>query len=532
MIDHLLKYIHGESIYSYISRLHWCSTTRNWNSTNQCIFGKEEVRLHPSSPAYIQTISDFTKTNSGVLLTEATSYPLIAMGLVSSEDKTALMNTMLSNNGGLVAVMSKQSLYRLSFKHSFAFCQNCLVEDELTHGSPFWHIEHQFNGLSACPVHKIGLLTVPAGSGGVNHHYVLPSLDLVGQAQPASQATIKLSVYITKLHQYLCTSSFVGNLQQLYSEWLDSKGYMTQSGNIRRNQLKNDLKIFWSGLFDKDTTNIPNELSDFEYAFKLLHKITNAHYIKHALLMCFFSVSPALFFIGPKPANKASIKSKCAFNTSDVNVLGLLEKGLSMSKISEEIGYSIGRIKRLALRNGISIERRRKFITEKIERDVWRKSFYGQHRTDIAISQGISVGSVEQIIQSHARLSEWRRHLITEKRRLICRHALMRVISSAPKASRSDIKNRCSKEYLWLLTHDREWVDMRLPKVHKNKKLTRIDWSARDTEILVILKKLSGLYLSLSAIDREIGGHNWLLKYQAKLPLSTNYALSFLIKKT
>lgn len=64
------------------------------------------------------------------------------------------------------------------------------------------------------------------------------------------------------------------------------------------------------------------------------------------------------------------------------------------------------------------------------------------------------------------------------------------------------------------------------------KKLTRIDWNARDTEILVILKKLSGLYLSLSAIDREIGGHNWLLKYQVKLPLSTNYALSFLIKKT
>lgn len=97
------------------------------------------------------------------------------------------------------------------------------------------------------------------------------------------------------------------------------------------------------------------------------------------------------------------------------------------------------------------------------------------------------------------------------------------VIKSNPQALRNEIKLQCSQDYVWFLSHYREWLGSALPTTQMNKELSRIDWELRDKSILEQLKKLPNTYSSLSAIDRDIGGHNWLLKYQAKLPLSTFY---------
>jgi hypothetical protein len=532
MIDYISPYIVGESLYSYVARLHWYSTTRNWQMTNHAIFSVDEVRLHPSSPAHIANVARFTVTDKGLLLTMATSYPLLVIGLLDVHSKVELMHAMLSENGSNIAASSRQSSSRLAFGNYFYFCEKCISQDEFLHGSSLWHLNHQLNGVTVCPVHEINLSKIPAGSGGVNHHYELPCREWIVHQEPANQAAIKLSLFITRLHSYLCSVSFIGNLSDLYTHYLKAAGYLTQSGNIRRNELQQGLQNHWHGLFKPSEPVLPMILADFKYVPKLLHRMTNVHYIKHVLLMGFFAETPELFFNGVKSCIINKLDHEKTIEPSKVSleaqVLSLLRNKVAMRQISSQVGYSIGRIKTIALTHGIEVEHRRKYITEEMERSVWRKAILGQHKSDIANQIGISIGAAEKIIQCHSGLPQWRRDLTMIKRKVGSRKHLLSVMNQGHELLRSEIKKHCQKDYTWLLTYDRAWLEANLPSPHKNRNIAHMNWSLRDDVVLEQLMHQQEDFHSMSAIDRVIGGHCWLLKYQHKLPKSTAYALKML----
>jgi len=60
-----------------------------------------------------------------------------------------------------------------------------------------------------------------------------------------------------------------------------------------------------------------------------------------------------------------------------------------------------------------------------MQRTVWIKAYYGIHREVIANELGISIGAVEQIIQSHEGLSNWRHHLLMTRRMMVRQKKLL-----------------------------------------------------------------------------------------------------------
>ena len=526
----MLPYLSGESMYSYVARTHVCSTNKTCKSSNLLFFNNENIRLHPYLPAHVMQVATMANVDEYRLLIEGTSFCLMSFALTKRSHKISLMNAMLGECGGFIPSISRNCSSKLSFESHLSFCPRCLSEDCNLHGLSYWHLEHQLPGITVCLTHHVQLSSIVAGEGGVNHQYVFPNKNLLRPDKGFNKREYRLSNYITLLHRYLSYFSPIKDLSELYKLWLDGDGYLTEKRHIRWRKLKSDLTLYWGNLFHSNTHSLPLEISDFHFVPTMVHHPRNMHYIKHVLLMAFLSKTPEEFFNGPAEAGKTREAKVKPARDIEARALKLLHESNSMREVSAQLSCSICYLKQLALRNDIEIERRRQHITADIERTVWIKAFYGIHREVIANELGISIGAVEQIIQSHVGLSNWRHHLLMTRRLMVRQKELLTFLTLHPEKPRNYIKKHCGA-YMWLYKNDKEWLYKNLPDAQSRIYYPSVDWSARDIILVAQMMSLKPIYNSLSQIDRELGGHGWLLKYRDELPQASAFAQELLKNK-
>ncbi|XBO90237.1 TnsD family Tn7-like transposition protein [Bacillus paranthracis] len=82
------------------------------------------------------------------------------------------------------------------------------------------------------------------------------------------------------------------------------------------------------------------------------------------------------------------------------------------------------------------------------------------------------------------------------------RKELIEGIQELPNLSRTALRERFKKQYMFLYRHDKEWVMKNLPiKQKKLEPTKRVDWDKRDREYVV---KIKMLYKELLAKERPI----------------------------
>lgn len=507
-------YMKGESIYGLITNYHVASGNRSWKQTNLDIFGRTHVRLHSVLPNNIKAIAQFFNVEPEYLLSHATGYPLYAFSLSNQASK--LKKVLLSPKGQLITSYSLQAQSSLRLAKQHRYCTKCIEESFDKLGTLPWRIEHQLYAVSHCPEHGEPLLYLNSGEGGINRHYCLPEGGEPILLEPNDKA-VRLSIFVTKLYRLLQDDKLPRSVIDLYTEWLTIKGFLTKCGHIRMRFLVDELFNYWKELFEATEELIPLELCNFNYVADIIHERRPVHYLKHVLLMAYLAKSPEDFFALSKAPQTAYEPLKQQDSALESNVFKLLDDGSSLRKISASLGVSVGYVKQLALRNNYEIDRRRWKLTDDIERDVWRKAFVGWHRADIAKHHDVSVGTIEQLIQSHQGLSDWRHHMVMAKRRVKNRNALLRAIETNPQITRNELKRSFSC-YMWLYKNDRKWLYQNLPSPLIKKYYPSVDWAARDKFLAIKVKCLPGTFESLSELDRALGGHGWLLHDANKLP--------------
>lgn len=518
------QFMEGESIYGLITNYHVASGNRSWKQTNVDIFGRTHVRLHSVLPNNIKAIAQFFNVEPEYLLSHATGYPLYAFSL--SNQASNLKKVLLSAKGQLIASYSRQAPSSLPLAKQYCYCAKCIEESFETTGTLTWRIEHQLYGVSHCPEHGDPLLYLSSGEGGINRHYCLPEGGKPTLLEPNDKA-VRLSSFVTNLYRLLQDDKLPHSVIDLYTEWLTIKGFLTKCGHIKNRFLVDELFNYWKELFEAAEGLMPLELSSFNYVADIIHERRPVHYLKHVLLMAYLAKSPEDFFALSKAPKPPSEPIKQQDLVLESNVFKLLDDGKSLREISATLEVSVGYVKQLALRNNYEIDRRRWKLTDEIERDVWRKAFVGWHRADIAKHHDVSVGTVEQLIQSHQGLSDWRHHLVMAKRRAKNRSALLQAIETNPQITRNELKRSFSC-YMWLYKNDREWLYQNLPSPQTQKYYPSVDWASRDTFLAIKVKCLPGTFKSLSELDRAIGGHGWLLHDAKKLPETMKEAAKIL----
>jgi len=523
-----MSYCEGESAFSVAAHYHLCQVVDSWKETNLTLFGCSHIRLHPSLTCHLSKIAKLVSIEPNELLYSGTAFPLYQM--VLGHQAQELTDYMIHHDGSKIASISKQAAFSLTLDKSLKYCPQCVEESLESIGRFVWLTEQQLYGVNWCKKHQQVLTCIPTGEGGSNRRYVLPVQGHNTHSSLLNNKQQYFSNYIVELYRLLCSFSLLGKLSTYYREWLDIKGYLTKCGHIRAKALRSDLYHFWEALVDTEHAVLPLELLNFNYVSQLLHSDVPKHYLKHVMLMAFLTTDPKKFFdidFRKDSNNQVKLGSRTPLNEN--SILSQLNSGYSMRKVAAMTGYSVGAIKQVALRNGIEIGRRRQRITVEMERDIWRKAFVGMHRQIIADFHHVSVGAVEQIIQSHSGLSAWRKHLRFQDKLHFHRNAILAFITANPEYSRNKIKHECSS-YMWLYKHDNEWLYMHLPLPQTSRYHASVDWAARDKLLAIKVKFMLEPCLSISALDRQLGGHNWLIKYADKLPLTMAEVESKIIK--
>lgn len=518
----------GECAYSVVARAYLGSPYLSWKQTNREVFHRVNIRLNAMLSGHLNDIAQLIDCSEIELVLSGTCHSLVAFGLADKRRVVKLIREQYTGHGSSAYHSSRLAGAKLAFGNYLKSCPECIKQDEAQHGVAYWHTLHQYHGMVTCPEHGLKLNGLCAGERGLDHSYVLPEYDERQMPVMGNHAEQYLSKYLAALHHYLNEQSPLQSMSELHRQWLDAKGYLTPNGNVRVKLLKPIMQCYWRELYAQVTPALPLELFDCGFISRLVHRGGNVHYIKHVLLMAFLTESPAMFFRGPqREAKPVVIKAKPGPNVKPSVVVALLEKGLSMRDVAKQLKCSVGFVKQAALKHGVEVERRRQRISVAIERSIWRCAVHGQHRADIARRFGVSVGAVEVIIQSHAGLSQWRRHLRRANKRRAQHALLQEYLAQHPQCSRNQAKKNCPA-YMWLYKHDNEWLYAQLPPPKNVGLKPEFNWPARDEMTLAKLRLLNGDFRSMSAIDRAIGGLGWLVKLKAKFPRSYQYAQSLL----
>ncbi|WP_406610106.1 TnsD family Tn7-like transposition protein [Agarivorans sp. JK6] len=408
----------------------------------------------------------------------------------------------------------------VTFKESetltLKYCPVCAKEDIRQHGVAYWHLSHQVSGVEACSDHKVWLI-----------HEKLPerphikALLLPSYSTPYRQCT-ELSFQFAKFtKQFLrdvseSNNSF--NLSELLTE-LGERGYVIGKKRIKRQELTPDLFKFIKGLERISTTLLPCSDKDYRYLSYLLTSNISQHPFKYLLLL--FWLKSTLNTDG-KPQVK-NIERKRGIEDKSELCQYLLRQGNSMAKVSRITGKSRCYLKALATKNNIPIQLKPKVITEEVISTVISMAYKGFHRKAIATEFQISTGSVEQIISSEEGLVKKRKQFKYQSKRRKYKATILRAMRDNPSSIKQEIKHCCYAAFHWLYAHERSWLNSALPAPTKPQILSKVDWKKRDLELAVRVRSImlkTKDRMTRTRLDKELGGHGWLIRMQYKLPLT------------
>lgn len=443
-----LPILPSETIYSFIARQAGLYAGISQREISCKWLGKDKRSVNQQLPCGLARLSKKSGYQVDELLNEHTCYPLFS-GFVDSHN--LLKRTMLSNDGsslGSNASISQSAMKALS---CHKYCDLCLAEDLQQFGVGYWHLEHQFLGVNACLKHGTSLKATKA----FTRRYFLPP------QQPSS-------LIISANQELIAFANFVYKNNDDF-KWKDCKEICAVSSKIP--MLVEEKGFVRGKVFDiAGLLRRSNTLSTQLFGEQILTESVIRGLISHGSYHCHPLKSLFLQFLlqtsqvqkRPKP---------CHVNTNNEKVLqrrkvmGLLKNYLfSMREISRRAKCSVGFVKAIAKQNAIPIEKRTQFIDWEVESRVIEQAVNGASIKTIALSESLSVGAVEQIIQGQKSLSIWRQYLRMLSKQKKCRARLMDSIDRTPAVTRNTLKKSLGAEYTWLYKYDRQWLYFHLPK--------------------------------------------------------------------
>ncbi|MEF1302178.1 MULTISPECIES: TnsD family Tn7-like transposition protein [Vibrio harveyi group] len=516
-----LKPIEGECVYGLVARHHAASALRSLREKNRQLLSRSDVRINPQLPCMLKQISEQTSIDVDNLLYYGTCYPVVAASIQRSESTTMLKLHMLSNDGSHIAALSRATASRLRFNSGLKCCRQCLEEDLRNWGHGIWHTIHQYHGMFVCPKHACWLQYAATGADGLNKRIELPPTPYATNfhgSELCLERALRLALFISSWHDYERQLRSGHDVAATHSFWMSQAHLLTLNGHIRQVEAISRLQEFWVPLF-ADATLLPSKLYQFNFLRNLLSSHHNSHYIQHALLGGFFAENASCYL---EQFKQVAQPCKRVLHEPRVH-LSELESGNSLRSVAKATGYSMGYLTALAQRNGITVNHRFKRLSNSLVDRIIRLAFRGLHRRDIAKLCDVSVGTVEQKINSISGLATWRKRLWFCKKRYQCRQDLKSIICQNPAITRTEIKH-LSSCYIWLFRYDKDWLSQHLPKRVAPTFHPSIDWDQVDKKLAKQIRKQVKSASSVSHVERQMDSQHSLIKNRKRLPLSIRQA--------
>ncbi|OJE40240.1 transposase [Bacillus tropicus] len=506
----------NELMYSAIARYHFYSGNIDCKDTLEEVFQSRSVIPSVEIGSHFAILAQQLGSNYSVetILANHTIYPYYAMFLSKQRQQEIVQD--VGGDGQALYARLGMIAGSICRKVGLYYCPECTKSDVEQFGEPYIHREHQLQGVDYCPHHDMQLRKYPVDTTSRIEYirFDLKNMNLssIYKADPFAEISIHLSKQAYKLFQLPLHKFSREDIKLKYRASLFELNLITVSNRVRQKELYQAFKSkFPKGFLEKyeSTLNIADEYN----WLKVITRNTKRHVhpFRHLLMLYFLEqdiddfvnqkaqVDP--FGVGPWPClNKAATHYKESVIPS-VEVTRDFKSTALIGTFSCSCGF-------VYARKGpdMSLEDRCRIGRVKVFGEVWKsklKQLFNRKLSTTAIARELGVDSkiVKRYLEGHKIISN---QVKIESKALLEQYKdeMIEGIRKFPNLSRTPLRERFKKQYMFLYRHDKEWLIKNLPIKQKKLESTKtVDWNKRDREYVV---KIETLYKELLAKERPI----------------------------
>lgn len=494
-----------ELIYSAIARYHFYSGNIDCKDTLEEVFQSRSAIPSVEIGSHFAVLAEQLGSNYSVeiILANHTVYPYYAMFLSKQRQQESLQD--VTSNGQALYTRLGMIAGSICKKNGLYYCAECTKIDVEQFGEPYIHREHQLQGIDYCPHHEVQLRKYPVDTTNRIEYirFELKNMNLssIYKANPFAEISIYLSKQAYKLLQLPLHKFSREDIKLKYRALLSELNLITISNRVRQKELYQVFqKKFPKGFLEKyeSALNIADEYN----WLKVITRNTKRHVHPFRHLLMLYSleqdvddfvnqkVNGGPFGTGPWPClNKATTHFKESVIPS-VEVTRDFKSKVPIGTFSCSCGF-------VYARKGpdMSLEDRFRIGRVKVFGKVWKsklKQLSNRKLSTRAIARELGVDSktVKRYLEGHKIVSN---QVEMESKALLeqYKNEMIEGIRKFPNLSRTALRERFKKQYMFLYRHDKEWLMKNLPIKQKKLELIKtVDWDKRDREYVVKIKTL------------------------------------------
>jgi len=559
-----------ELLYSLIARYHFLTGNSDYKDTLVEVFGSRSKipSIHfPTNIGYLCTQfyreADCTPEQ---LVFNHTLFPLYSPFL-PKERAVRILNLIISDTKSNVQAMIGMMAGSVCSTEGLLYCPICADNDFKDNGEMYFRRSHNVQGVSVCYKHGCFLKVYRESYRSVSRIEFIRFDHRIADLKPefllAENTQQKLYRVAKSVHYLLNQHQFDYNqirVHQKYLNLLNTKGFLTSKGHISQQ----DLAFEIHGFYDDILLSMMESGLDKGNEYNWLKVITRkpkrvVHPIRHILLIIFLSGSAEDFFWNDfRPVSVFGEPPWYCLNPAAGHFRERVVVDCKISadyKTREPVGTFTCHCGFVYSRKGPDFLPEDKFKIGRIKNfgPVWeeklhsllKKGHFGLREIGrmmncdpkTIVKYTNKLGLADQL-QSKMMVQQSLAPVhLKSKNDFYERYAqdITVFIKENPECCRTEIRHALPKQFAWFYRNNPGWSEEHLPPpltkgLVKGKRI-RVDWKARDTEILFqlkgayheLLKSPKLVQITSSRLAKTVGQRAVIQRHINKLPKTTAF---------
>lgn len=512
--EQLLEWLPGETLFSLLSRQHQLSGFSVAARTSERFFGCSRAGSQHDFPNRLAPLVHRTNGQLGTLEEIASNRTLLAFyrAFMPFDECTHAVECMAGNSVAHLKLRLGILTSRFRAHHPLKACTACMEEDALTTGWAYWHLEHQYPGVWACTKHSRLLLASTLKATGVHRfQWTLPRLeeltdehDLNAQ-EVQQQRLLSLARLIGSLVQIGANKPLsMSALYLVYRDNLASRGWVTQSGSLRMNEISKEFLQHVEPLrLVYEFQGLPKNTKE---AFAMLGRMlrpprTGTHPLRHIVMIDWL-------FDGAAPFYEAycCLERKITSRVPDVVAEPKedsrrieLHKLLTVDKLSaraaaQAMSVDTQTVLMWARQMGLNTSTRAKKMSTALTTKVVSALRKGIDKKEVVRQSGLSESTVNRVLLSDRDLHQAWQAARVDQARQRAKQAWLSLLEPGQDRGVKWMRSLEPQAYAWLYRNDRVWLNAHKPTatpLREMDKMPAVDWIARDVQLSAEVRRVA-----------------------------------------
>ncbi|EJP6472072.1 TnsD family transposase [Clostridium botulinum] len=507
-----------ELIYSAISRYHYYTGNIDYKDTLEELFGKRSIVPSLEIGSNIDTLSKnlgdrYTAEN---IIKKHTIFPYYSPFLPKDRKAELIKEIAYRDGNGIYAKLGMVA-GSVCKKNKIYYCPCCAKNEIEKYGEPYIHREHQLQGIYICPHDGVELKKYSVDKSNSSR---IEFIRLDKKLLDLRNITVVDSRYYDKLYKisknaYYLLQTDLDNISkekvlEKYKSLLYEKGLTTSSKRVKQRELYEKFISFYSKNFLEEIESRINNDDEYNWLRVITRNLKRTvHPIRHLLLINFLEDDIEKFFKdinkqfnpfgkGPWPCLNSAADHYKQNVVTDLKITEDYKIKVPVGTFTCKCGFvysrkgpdkteqdkcKIGRIKNF----GVVWENKLKVCLKKEKyglRELAR-IMNCDPKTVIKFDKLFGIN----YFNSSSKIVGKGKKPINSAVGKIYKLNILKAIEMNTILSRTEIREICKKEYIYLYRMDKEWLFSILPqKVKKDDHRKKVDWDKRDREILELIK--------------------------------------------